>query len=749
MTNRAAQARQRSGVEADSSQPRAPLRLAATRGALGLELYEPVELGPLVVRSLSLSLPGLDFPVDLSGGVPVFRHRRGELECADLELSMPALERWSRDSLRRAIGGEYPGLARYWLVPGGIGIGVSAGDRALAFDLLWAPVEADARVVVSDERGIGLGGPALGPALRVLDSLFGRLGQRQGRVYQVSDLATLLSRSVLPPLGARAASTTGVRLGELEEAPDGLRVRFDRRFPPLASSPRVVRALELAQLAADADDCLAKGDIDAARQHYMAALERAPRHPLLAKLIAEIDLWVEGRQEAALGLVVECGPVAEAGAVGVELLALGGDLAGAVAAAEALATAEIYAPLAALCWQRLAELSPSPSDRFRALDQAVARAPSLARVRWARLDARLAIGDIRAALADVEQLEASAVGASARHAACLRAGWLLLEAGFVRESGGVFERGMRYCPSDPHATWGLAKALGEAGRGARAVALLERAVELGEAQDAVPAGALVDLARVLAELGDLPAAIARLRQVPARTSHELEARGLEATYCARVGDLAGASLAFARVRELLELDPAQDAQRGASWLLAAARFERERLGDLHAAERHLAVALRYAPRDPEVAHAYREAAAQVAGAERQRREAMLELSRGAVATAMGPVSQVAESVEVDAPPAAEDPAQLHATAERLRARLEADPDDDEVALELAIALERLGRDLDLYALISARMEDMGPSGAQRLRPLLVGVLVRLRDAALSEARPREADLYAMQLRRWR
>lgn len=725
------------------------------RGALGLELYEPVELGPLVVRSLSLSLPGLEFPVDLSGGVPVFRHRRGELECADLELSMPALERWSRDGLKRAIGGECPGLARFWLVPGGLGIGVSAGDRALAFDLLWAPFEADARLVVSDERGIGLGGPALGPALRVLDSLFGRIGERRGRVYRVADLATLLSRGVLPPLGARAASTTGVRLGALEEASDGLRVRLDRRFPPLASSPRVVRALELAQLAVEADDCLAKGDIDAARQHYLAALELAPRHPLLAKLIAEIDLWVEGRQEAALGLVVECGPVAEAGAVGVELLALAGDLAGAVAAAEALATAEIYAPLAGLCWQRLAELSPSPSDRFRALDQAVARAPSLAGVRWARLDARLGVGDIRAALADVEQLEALAVGAAARHAVCLRAGWLLLESGFLRESGGVFERAMRYCPSDPRATWGLAKALGEAGRGARAVALLERSIELGEAQDDVPAGALVDLARVLSELGDLPAAIARLRQVPARAAQELEARGLEATYRSRIGDLAGASLAFARLRELIELDPTQDAQRGASWLLAAARFERERLGDVHAAERHLAVALRHAPRDPEVAHAYREAAAEVASAERQRREAIRELSRGPVATASAPVSAMAQTAAAQAEAAqgvaaaaADDPVQLHATAERLRSRLEADPDDDEVALELAIALERLGRDLDLYALLSARMEDVGPSSAARLKPLLVGVLVRLRDDALGDGRPREADLYAMQLRRW-
>jgi hypothetical protein len=58
---------------------RVPLRLTASRGVLGLELYEPVELGPLTVTELALTLPGLKFPIDLSGGVPKFRHRRGQL----------------------------------------------------------------------------------------------------------------------------------------------------------------------------------------------------------------------------------------------------------------------------------------------------------------------------------------------------------------------------------------------------------------------------------------------------------------------------------------------------------------------------------------------------------------------------------------------------------------------------------------------------------------------------------------------
>lgn len=729
---------------------RTPIRLTVTRGALGLEVYEPVELGPLSVQGLTVSLPGLAFPVDLSGGVPVFRHRRGEFECAELELGLAELERWTRKSLGDAIGVSEDVQATFWPLPGGVGVGVAHGTKALAFDVLWAPVEGHARLVVSDERGVGLGAPPLGPALRVMDSLLGKVAARVGRVLRIEDVAGRLARSILPALGARAAAAAGVRLGSLEAEPERLRVRLDRRLPPLASAARTIRALEVAELAAEADNHLAAGSVDTARQYLMAALERAPRHPVLARQVAEIDAWVEGRREAALGLLVETGPVAEAGVVGVELLAHAGDLQGALAAAEALATAEVYAPLASLMWLRLSELSLEAGERFRALDQAVARAPSQASARWARLAARLGRGDIQGAMSDAEHLEAAASGAAARHRVCLRAGRELLSAGFLREAGKSFERALRYCPDDAEATWGLAKAFSDAGRGARAAALLERAIELGEAQGRVPAGALIDLARVLTELGDIPAAIARLRQVPARVPEELEARGTEARLRSRLGDIAGASLAFARVRDLVELEPRIDPRRAATWLGEAARFEQDRQGDVMAAERHLAVALRRAPHDAEIAQAYRDVAAEVSRLERARRAELARLSQGAYqATALAEPVPPHQAPDAEVTPApSSDPAELHGKLERLKSRLEADPEDDATALELAILLERLGQDLELFALISARIEDVGPGEVQTLRPLLVGVLMRLRDGALAEGRQGEAELYAMQLARW-
>src|SRR5262245_51838081 len=58
---------------------RPALRLAVARGTLGIELDAPFALGPLRVTNLAISLPGLRFPLDLSGGVARFRHRRGLL----------------------------------------------------------------------------------------------------------------------------------------------------------------------------------------------------------------------------------------------------------------------------------------------------------------------------------------------------------------------------------------------------------------------------------------------------------------------------------------------------------------------------------------------------------------------------------------------------------------------------------------------------------------------------------------------
>ena len=49
----------------------------------------------------------------------------------------------------------------------------------------------------------------------------------------------------------------------------------------------------------EGDDARMARDLDRARQLDLAALERAPRHPEIARRIAEVDRTVGGRAEAA------------------------------------------------------------------------------------------------------------------------------------------------------------------------------------------------------------------------------------------------------------------------------------------------------------------------------------------------------------------------------------------------------------------------------------------------------------------
>ena len=163
-------------------------------------------------------------------------------------------------------------------------------------------------------------------------------------------------------------------------------------------------------------------------------------------------------------------------------------------------------------------------------------------------------------------------------------------------------------PDDARATAGLGRALLAAGLQARAIALFERAVTLSEQRGEPDGEALLELSRLFAEkLGDLPQAIARARHVPPSSPQAEAARHLEGVYRSRIGDRVGASLAFARLREVIELSGAKGADTLAR-LRDAARFELGERDDAMLAERHLALALRLAPKDADVAAEYRKAA---------------------------------------------------------------------------------------------------------------------------------------------
>ncbi len=602
-----------------SGDERLPLCLAANRGRLGLELCEPVEMGPIVIDNLTLTFENLRFPLDLSGGVPAFRHRRGKLQRVAISASLQRLSQWL-ESRVRAIVGILQRPLDLWATSNGVGFGWVETSGVITGELFWIPQGPDAKLVLGPVRGIVPGQTVVAKALATFDAVLSAKFVRSGRTWTCSQVGQRISRVLLPAAGARAPASSNVNFGLLSSTFDCIRVELDTHNHECALEPSVIRALEFAELATAADDALIRGDLEKARDEYIRALERAPRHRELVLTIAELDIAVGGREHAAMGLVSETMPAITAGRVGGELFELLGDNASAAEAYDSAARSESYPPLRALLLLKKAKLEVGPVGQGRALDEAVAAAPSLAAVRWARFEIRANRGDMDGALADAQYLETCTSGSSAKFEICRRCGNVMLEAGLSQQAARFFERALRYRPDSCAAALGLAQAFVAVGSPLRAITLLERALSKSELPGQVEPASQLLLAQLLAkETSDLPQGIARVRQIPSNAQVAAEARHCEGRWRRLLGDVVGASLAWARMRELVELG--QCPANVSEWLAEAAQFEREVRRDLHAAEQHLSIALRVAPHEPKINSLYREIVASIAAvADAQRAE---------------------------------------------------------------------------------------------------------------------------------
>jgi hypothetical protein len=171
-------------------------------------------------------------------------------------------------------------------------------------------------------------------------------------------------------------------------------------------------------------------------------------------------------------------------------------------------------------------------------------------------------------------------------------------------------------------------------------------------------------------------------------------------------------------------DPAQAAAL-AAMLAEAADLEETYRADVHAAQRDLGLALRLRPRDASIAARFRRVAALVA-----------------------PAARPAPAAPAPPPPEPPPPEPESATfagdeqlVQTLTDRLRADPRDHATAMALAGALERLGRDLDLVALLSARLDEGDAAERREVGPLRRAAFLPLAAEASAEGRASEADLY--------
>ncbi len=734
------------------------LLLSVNRGTLSIELDQPFALGPVQIDKLALSLPNVRFPVDLSGGVTRLRHKRGTLTQLGLSIALQDLAGFVAPRLRGILGEGTPEVGLI-ATPWGVSVGLRLGSAALAFDVIVVPTERDIRLVPERARGIDIGSPPHVLAVRALAEACRPLGRVIGSVVILHDVAGAVVRHVLPAAGARAPSVEGTRWDGVEAEADRLSLQVAVSRAPAALPAEAIRAIEQADIALDADDAAVTGDLDEARRRYLLALERAPRHPEITMRIAWIDALADERAEAALATLVDAFAAIDAGLLGGKLLAAVGDEDGAIAAFSRAAHNEPFAPLAALAWLEVAKLATDTKQRLDAIDHAIARSPSLEQARWKRLEVRLDMGDGTGARADAEHLEAAARGPETRYRVWIRAADAFLHRGYVPEARLLFERALRYAPESADASLGLARSLKAAGDGRRSLDLLARASTLLSRKGQTLAEVEIELAQGLVEFAaDRPAAIARVRTILPGQTRTPDARLLEGRWRAELGDLAGASLALSRMRESVEAAIPGDADRGAelaAMLLEAADIEENARGDLRAAQRHLGVALRLRPRD------------RVIGATFRRVSTELGRPAGPVLLRERPPAHVDVDVDVDvddeprpltvrspisagppSPPVASGKTEFPSTdeedevlVERLTEQLRGNPDDHDVARDLADALERLGRDLDLLALVSTRIEDGTPEIVEEFWPIRHDCLLRLAVVARAEGRPSEAELY--------
>ena len=244
-------------------------------------------------------------------------------------------------------------------------------------------------------------------------------------------------------------------------------------------------------------------------------------------------------------------------------------------------------------------------------------------------------------------------------------------------------------------------------------------------------------------------AIARVRDVPPGDPASFEARFLEGLWRAEIGDLAGASVALGRLADAVTRLGDVSESRAleiAEWLAQASRIEDERCGDRGAALRLLGLALRLCPRDRAIGAAFRKLAAEHAKRGAPEPEPEVPAKDEARSASVLDVAFDEEAHVPSSEPEAFADAHDEAAIERLSERLRADPSDRGVVIELAEKLSRLGRDLDLLALLSAQIDDGDDALRAELSPRRREVLSRLAAKAREKGRASEAEIYESMLR---
>ncbi|MGZ3449472.1 MAG: tetratricopeptide repeat protein [Polyangiales bacterium] len=749
----------------------ATLQLAIGREGVGLELSKPVELGPVTLQHARSRLVGLGFPLDVSGGVERFRHRRTTLEEVGLTIDHGPAERWLSSITEGLVSGG-PAEARIgWSPPPDVGTGESPWEREE--HVVWSSgnlrfeLATDRSVCAFDMAIAPFGGGLVGIAHRVralgtprsptaiVGSLLGRMaraleGESNGLRLVLSDPVKAVVLSAFVVRGARVPTREELVVTELRPEVERFRMGLRRAEVPSAPSSLFVALHELDRLLEGADAALVANDLDRARELYVRALDRAPRHRAILTRLAELDAFTGERTEAALSWLREA--QRGRGRRGLDGNDLGRTLLAAMLAERTRAFGRARAAweragnwafdrgesrLASRAWARAATVATDDDPQLPSLlDRALSADPAETESRWRRVRLALSFGDDARAMEDVQHLEAQAKGRARRLQTLMRAGEIFRDAGRLDRAVPAWERALRHAPDDARVLAGLGSALLSGGETARAISLLSRAISAPgdpEGRSAI----VLDLSRALADgIGDVPAAISRLREIGPDDARAAHARALEAAYRLRVGDRVGAEHAYASAAEAVERRGVHtDEARVVAELLAGGAKVVQLEHESELAMRLAMGALSILPNDPEMQTLVRELGRSVGARARVAEDEAPEPK-----TDPGLVEGTSLAIDLEDEEPSSPPDQ-EARAEALLARVKANPDDEEAIDALVDLLGRLGRDFELFALLQGRWEDATTEERAAMVPRQRSVLERMAKRAEERGATIEAQLY--------
>jgi len=744
------------------------LQLAIGRDGVGLELSSPIDLGPATLLHARSRMIGVGFPLDVSGGVERFRHRRTTLETIGVALEHGKTERWLSSITEGLLAGG-PCEARIgWVAPPDVGIGESQSEREekliwssgnvrielaheekiVACDLALAPAPVGISAIAHRVRGVSLNRPAT----QIVGALLARLaraleGEARGLRIELADPMKAAVMQAFVTRGARIPSRDELVMVRASPEVERFTMELRRGDTPAAPSSIFIALDELDRLIGDGDVALVAGDHERARDIYMRALERAPRQRAVLTRLAELDGHYPERAEAALSWLRDAQKgrtrrALDGNDLGRALLfAALSEHVGAMGRARGAwerAGDEAWnrgePRLAARAYSRAAAACRDGDPQLASLlDRALAADPGEVSARWRRAELHIRDNDDVRALEDVEHLEARAKGREARRRTLMRAAQLWNDAGRPDRAIPAWERALRHVPNDRAVVAGLGNALLASGETSRGIGLLAHATTLpGEPGGRSPI--MLALARALAErVGDLPSAIARTREVSDDDAHAAYARALEGACRLQLGDLVGAERAYASAADLVERRgvPSDDTRAVKELLVGAAKVARGE-GRNAIAMRLAMTALAIAATDSDV-----QALVRSLGRSAEPVFAFEEPKTDPGIVTGSPIGVSFEPEEEGD----EDSARDHERAEALLARVKGDPNDDAAVDELVDVLGRLGRDAELFALLSARWEDATPEERVAMIPRQRAVLERLAGAADTAGRSIEAQLY--------